>query len=108
MVAPATFETTQRGSASLEVATVFEERLRAALPLRAERVLRRIRETRGGKLYDSRWSVRQSGEGNYAAAIRALFERTTARLGLSAERVGENEPTTFERPSAAPEQMKLF
>ena len=45
------------------VATVFEERLRDALPLRADKVMRRIRETRGGKLYDSRFGVRRQGRG---------------------------------------------
>src|SRR3954464_3705680 len=34
------------------VAQVFEERLRAAMPLAADRILHRIRETRGGALYD--------------------------------------------------------
>src|SRR5581483_10799011 len=40
------------------VKAVFEERLRANLPLQAERVLHRIRETRGGQLYDARFGVR--------------------------------------------------
>jgi DNA repair photolyase len=64
------------------VKTVFEERLRAALPLSAERVLHRIRETRGGQLYDARFGVRGRGEGNYAEMIRSLFETTARRLGL--------------------------
>jgi DNA repair photolyase len=66
------------------VAQVFEERLRAAMPLAAERVLHRIRETRGGALYDPRFGVRGRGEGPYAVAIRALFETTARRLGLRA------------------------
>lgn len=66
------------------VAQVFEERLRAAMPLSAERVLHRIRETRGGALYDPRFGVRGRGEGPYAAAIRGLFETTARRLGLRA------------------------
>ena len=56
------------------VKAVFEERLRAALPLSADRVLHRMRETRGGQLYDSRFGVRGRGEGTYAQAIQALFE----------------------------------
>jgi DNA repair photolyase len=64
------------------VKAVFEERLRAGLPLQAERVLHRIRETRGGALYDSRFGVRGRGEGNYALAIKSLFETTAQRLGL--------------------------
>jgi DNA repair photolyase len=80
------------------VAQVFTERLRAALPLRAERVLHRIRETRGGKLNDSRWRMRQIGEGTYAEAARALFESTVRRLGMN-EDVGRDEaPDTFRRP----------
>src|SRR5215470_880052 len=64
------------------VKQVFEERLRAALPLQADRVLHRIRETRGGQLYDPRFGTRGRGEGTYAEAIRTLFETTAARLGF--------------------------
>ena len=64
------------------VKEVFEQRLRAALPLTAARVLHRIRETRGGQLYDSRFGVRGRGEGPYAAAIHTLFETTATRFGL--------------------------
>ena len=66
------------------VKVVFEERLRAALPLTADRVLHRIRETRGGELYDPRFGVRGRGEGHYAQAIRTLFETTAVRFGLRA------------------------
>jgi DNA repair photolyase len=96
------------------VAQVFEERLRAALPLRAERVLRRIRETRGGKLNDARFGVRGRGEGVYAETIRGLFEAAVKKFGFG-QPFGETgmigrreEPTTtFERPPRAG-QMKLF
>ena len=53
-----------------------------ALPLVADRVLHRIRETRGGQLYDSRFGARGAGRGTYADAIRTLFETTAARLGI--------------------------
>jgi DNA repair photolyase len=68
------------------VKVVFEDRLRAALPLSADRVLHRIRETRGGELYDARFGVRGRGEGTYAQAIRTLFEATAARVGLRTHR----------------------
>ena len=64
------------------VKAVFEERLRAALPERAERVLHRIRETRDGKLYDARFGVRGRGEGEYARSIAALFDASASRLGF--------------------------
>jgi hypothetical protein len=87
------------------VLAVFEERVRSALPLRAERILNRIRETRGGtKMYDARFGVRQRGTGEYADAIRSLFETTCRKLGLNAETEGEteSEATTFHRPARAP------
>jgi DNA repair photolyase len=88
------------------VKDVFEERLRAALPLRADRVLRRIKETRGGKMYDARFGVRGRGEGVYADAIRSLFEQTAQRLGLKTRSFAEEEAApTFRRPRG---QLALF
>jgi len=91
------------------VQQIFEERLREALPLRAEKVLRRVREVRGGKLYRSKFYERGTGEGNYAEAIAALFEQTAKRLGLS---VGSSADvkisSTFERPLARGAQLPLF
>src|SRR6185437_8744165 len=60
----------------------------AALPLTAERVLHRVRETRGGKLYDSRFGVRGRGEGTYAEAIHALFETAATRAGFRLDGAG--------------------
>jgi len=88
------------------VKQVFEERLRAAVPLRAERVLARTREVRGGKMNDPRFGKRQTGEGPYAESIAQLFQRTAERLGLSSERLAAAEPeSTFERPRT---QLELF
>jgi DNA repair photolyase len=86
------------------VKEVFETRLRATLPLRAEKVLHRIRETRGGKMYDSRFGVRGTGEGVYAEAVAQLFDQTAQRLGFEVGR-GADEGTTFRRPRG---QMALF
>jgi DNA repair photolyase len=87
------------------VKEVFEGRLRAALPLRADRVLRRIRETRGGKMYDARFEVRGTGEGVYAEAIAQLFDQTAQRLGFETGRPADSGETTFRRPRG---QMALF
>lgn len=91
------------------VKDVFEQRLRAALPLRAEKILRRIRDTRGGKLYDSRFGTRGTGEGVYADAIHALFDQTAKRLGF---RTSLEFPSvtrdTFERPQGKKGQLCLF
>jgi DNA repair photolyase len=88
------------------VKDVFEQRVRAALPLRADRIVRRIRETRGGKMNDSRFGVRGKGEGPYAEAITTLFEQTATRLGLRPREMHEEDvKSTFRRPRG---QMGLF
>lgn len=91
------------------VRQVFEERLRSTLPLRADRVLARTREVRSGKLNDSRFGSRFTGEGNYAEAISQLFQRTAERLGLTHRRmVALNAPSTFRRPKRQARQLSLF
>jgi DNA repair photolyase len=85
------------------VKAVFEERLRAGIPERAERVLHRIRETRDGRLSDARFGVRGRGEGEYARTIAALFDAAASRLGF--EGGAHADPSPFRRPRA---QMTLF
>jgi DNA repair photolyase len=83
------------------VKAVFEERLRATLPLRANRVLALVRDARGGELYDARWKTRQTGEGAYAQSVMSLFDTTARRLGLlSDDDEEEDRPSTFTRPTA--------
>jgi DNA repair photolyase len=90
------------------VAGVFAERLRAALPERAARILHLVRGTRGGRIDDPRFGRRFRGEGPYAEAIAELFRVTCERLGLNAPRtVDEARPGgTFRRPEGA--QRPLF
>jgi len=64
------------------VAPVFLERLRAAMPLRADRVEARIREMRGGGLNNSAFGARMRGEGKYWQSIRSLFKVSLHRYGL--------------------------
>ncbi len=89
------------------VKEVFETRIREAFPLRAEKILARIRDTRGGKLYDSTFGKRGVGEGPYAESISALFDTTARRLGFEDTSFTERR-TTFERPIARGAQLALF
>jgi DNA repair photolyase len=97
------------------VKQVFEDRIRAAMPLAADKILHRIRETRGGdKLYDPRFGTRGRGEGAYAEMIQQLFTTTVARLGLD-QRTRDKSmfdeadaPTTFRRPVPPTAQLSLF
>ncbi len=79
---------------------VFEKALREKLPLRAEKVLRRLREAHNGKLYDSSFGSRGRGEGVYADTIRMLFERTAKRCGMNADEMSHYvAASTFRRPT---------
>lgn len=86
------------------VASVFEERVREAFPDRADKILNRIRDARGGKLNDARFGHRMRGEGHHARSVDALFQATARRLGLrtSVIPVDDDGPTTFRRPPRAP------
>lgn len=90
------------------VREVFTAGLEAKLPLRAKRVLERVRDARGGKLYDARYGARMRGEGPYADTLRAVFERHVRRLGLNRRRIARPlEPRTFRRPAPGG-QLELF
>ncbi|MBA4136855.1 MAG: radical SAM protein [Opitutus sp.] len=67
------------------VKDVFIEWLEAHEPGKKERVLSRVREMRGGQLYDARFGVRGRGEGIFADHLHQLFEVTARRLGLNRE-----------------------
>ncbi|CAN5743236.1 MAG: radical SAM protein [Pyrinomonadaceae bacterium] len=88
------------------VAPYFEERLREKLPTKAERILNRIREARGGKMNSSVFGERMRGKGQYWEATERLFRIHCERLGFNEkhERVSGSR-TTFRRPSA---QADLF
>lgn len=91
------------------VKEVFEERIREVMPLAADKVLHRIRSTRGGeKLYDSRFHTRGRGEGPYADTLAMMFDTTVKRLGLNNEDREDSAPTTFRRPAPLTGQMSLF
>jgi DNA repair photolyase len=90
------------------VKEVFEQRVRAAMPLRADRILARTREVRGGKFNDPRFGTRQTGEGQYAESIAQLFDRTAHRLGLvRGNATPVDTPSTFRRPGEK-KQLDLF
>lgn len=99
-----------------EVAPVFEERLRAAFPLRADKVLHAVREMRGGALYASAFGARMRGEGPRWQAVRELFELTARRLGFEGraraeepEKPGELEALRVrDAPVVRPRQGDLF
>ncbi len=93
-----------------EVRPVFEERLREAFPLRAERVLGAVLDARGGRQSDGTFGARMRGSGPRWDAVRDLFDLCCRKLGLNAK---EPVPEDFEltpEPPAEPvyRQSTLF
>jgi DNA repair photolyase len=70
------------------VKDLFETWLGEHFPDRKEKVLHQIRESRGGKLYDSGWGTRGRGVGPFAENIGNLFDFAVRRHGLDRLRTG--------------------
>ncbi len=65
-----------------EVKGLFKDWLARHYPLRAGRVMARIRDLRGGRENDPRFGSRMEGTGEYAELIRRRFERACRKVGL--------------------------
>jgi len=89
------------------VKEIFDGWLGQHFPERRDKVLNRLREMRGGKLYDARFAVRGRGEGLWAEQLRAIFRVTTAKLGLG--RAPRLSTEAFRAPAGPPPaQTELF
>lgn len=91
----------------LEVRDVFAQWLVTNFPDKARHVLSLIRSTRGGKDYDARFGVRQTGEGPLAWLIGRRFELAAERLGFAKRRL-RLDTGQFRKPAGAGDQLSLF
>ncbi|QCP50543.1 PA0069 family radical SAM protein [Trinickia violacea] len=101
-----------------EVAPLFKDWLTAHFPDRAERVMARVRDMRGGKDYDASFAQRMKGEGLWAELLKQRFHNAVRRLGLNERRRGILDISQFRtqllagtRPSEPPQdnpQLSLF
>lgn len=66
----------------LEIKDLAREWLNENVPDRASRVIRHIREARGGKDYDATFGTRMRGTGPYADLIAQRFSKAARRLAL--------------------------
>jgi len=98
----------------LEIADLFREWLEQNEPGRAKRVMKLIKELRGGKVNDPRFGHRMRGEGAYADLIAKRFAAAVERFGLNRDPRSEPTTTLFRKPAPsgppAPEtpQLRLF
>jgi DNA repair photolyase len=91
----------------LEIRDLFSEWLKEHFPDRHDHVFKLVRDTRGGKDYDSTWGKRQTGTGPVAWMIGRRFEVACERLGINATK----RPLTTEHflpPKPAAAQLDLF
>lgn len=84
---------------------IFESWLARHFPDRKDKVLNRLRELRGGKLYDAAWGRRQVGQGEWATQIAALFAAACRRAGFKGG-CPELSTASFRRPAGP--QLELF
>ncbi|WP_290542128.1 PA0069 family radical SAM protein [Aestuariivirga sp.] len=90
-----------------EVKDVFKDWLATAMPDRAAKVMSLVRSSGGGKDYDNRFGVRQTGTGPYAWTIGRRFELACRRLGLNRRKL-KLDVTQFRRPPQPGEQLSLL
>ncbi len=89
------------------VKEIFEQWLARRFPDRKDKVLNRIREMNGGRLYDSRFGIRGQGTGPWAEQLRDLFDVARARHGLGS--LPELSTEAFRAPArGSAAQMDLF
>jgi DNA repair photolyase len=91
----------------LELKDIFREWLIENFPDRYRHVISLIRETRGGKDYDSTWGKRQTGSGPIAWMIGRRFELACERLGFNSSSV-KTTTEHFKPPRPSAEQLDLF
>lgn len=72
-----------------ELQQLFTDWLATHFPERAEHVLSLVRQASGGRQYDHRFGVRQTGRGPYADMLAARFQKAARRAGL--------EPRTYQQ-----------
>jgi DNA repair photolyase len=86
------------------VAPIFQNWLERNYPDRAEKILGRVREMRGGKLNDPRFGSRMRGEGFYAIQMHSMFEISLRKAGFSND-FRDLSTASFRIPTA---QLPLF
>ena len=88
-----------------ELKEMFEAWLAAHFPLKAAHVMNRMRDTRGGEAYDSRFGVRMRGTGEFADLIARRFAIAHRKLGFGD--FPELDTAQFRAPRVTP-QLDLF
>jgi DNA repair photolyase len=90
-----------------EVSPLFRQWLAQHYPQRAERVMARVQEMRGGADYDANFATRMKGQGIWAELIKKRFEAACRKHGFNRERVAL-DLSQFVPPVQDVRQVTLF
>jgi DNA repair photolyase len=74
----------------LEIHALFEDWLNQYFPLKAQHVMSLIKQSRGGKAYQSEFGKRMRGEGLFADLLQQRFQLACQRLKMGDERLDLN------------------
>lgn len=91
----------------LEVSELFQQWLQQHYPLKAAHVMTRVRDTRGGRDYDSQFGERLVGRGEYASMIAQRFALICKKLDLKPREYSLNN-SVFCVPARSGDQLGLF
>lgn len=92
----------------LEISELFQEWLQQHYPQRAEHVMSLVRQCRGGRDNDPRFSHRMRGTGEFADLIEQRFKLACRRLRLNRRRHADVDCGLFQIPEHAGAQLSLF
>jgi DNA repair photolyase len=87
-----------------ELKSMFRDWLDTHVPLKAEHVMNRLRDCRGGRDYDARFGARMRGTGIYAELLRKRFRLAESRLGFT--EIPDLDSAPFRPPADG--QLRLF
>ncbi|MEM6422411.1 MAG: PA0069 family radical SAM protein [Pseudomonadota bacterium] len=90
----------------LEVADLFKDWLARERPQAAAKIMARVRDTHGGRDYDSTWETRLRGQGVHAALIARRIDLVRQRYGL-ARRLAPLRTDLFSPPLRPGDQLSL-
>lgn len=90
-----------------EVKDLFAEWLEVHFPDRKRHVLSLMEQQRAGRLNDSRFGKRMSGEGPHAQLLAQRFHAAVRKLGLTGER-WKPDSSLFKPPPRVGDQLRLL
>lgn len=89
-----------------QIADIFTDWIRHVYPDRADRVLNRIRDCRGGELGEKRFGIRQPGEGELPRLIKEPYRLARRKFFLEPENWPAYDYSHFEQRRRP--QLRLF